>query len=415
MAKTVVAGGGIIGLFSAYFLNADGHDVVLIDSGHPVNCSTGNAGMIVPSHVIPLAAPGVVAKGLKWMFSPKSPFSLKFSMDPDWARWGWLFLKSANSKNVQRSFMHLKEISVYSRQLYASFVNTHKEEDFHWGEKGLLMLYRSRHGEKEETGAARVAALAGLEARVLDAAEVRDIEPGISDSVRGGVLYPGDALISPGILTTFLYKYLQEKGVKIVTRREVSSFRFSNGNVVSVIAGDKEYTCDFLVVTAGTRSADIARELSFRLPLMAGKGYSFMSRNTLELKQPAILSERKVTVSPYRDTVRFGGTMEISGRARGVDLRKVKGIAESLGLYYEGAANFRLPEPDTVWSGLRPVSPDGLPYIGKSPVMDNVFFGTGHSMIGVSLAPATGKIISDLIGSDTPDIDISLYSPGRFA
>jgi D-amino-acid dehydrogenase len=414
MGRIVIAGGGIIGLFTAYSLLHKGHHITVIDKGDlNNNCSTGNAGMIVPSHIIPLASPGVVAKGLKWMLSAKSPFYINPRLDPDLIRWAWKFYRSSNKIHVDNSLPHLKNIGQYSKDLYQRFVRTHHDHDFFWREKGLLLLYRTSQGEKEEMEAAAMVQSAGLQAELLSWSQIKDLEPAVHRDVKGGVMYPDDALLSPAGLLYYLRSYLEKNDVDIVSGQSIQTFGRNSRRVYSVKTEEQHYECDYLVIAAGAWSASLSKLLSVKIPMRAGKGYSYVSDNYLQLRQPAILSEKKVTVSPYGRHVRFGGTMEITGLSHKISPLRVQGIAESIGLYYSGYT-MEMPALSHVWSGLRPVSPDGMPYIGISKSYDNVLFATGHSMMGVSLAPATGQIIADLVGGIKPPFPIDAFSPDRF-
>ena len=415
MAKVIIAGGGIIGLFTAWFLREDGHEVVVIDRGNlSDNCSTGNAGMIVPSHVIPLASPGVIAKGIRWMVSSKSPFYIQASLNRDLLRWGWLFFRAASVTHVRKSLEPLANLGLYSKSLYQDFIKAHPTVNLLWKESGLLMLYISSQGEREERGAAGLVKSAGIEARILSKDEVRMVEPAVSDNVLGGVLYPGDALLYPARLTNFLHKQLQEAGVNFILNEEIKTLVREKNRVVAIRTDQHELSCDRLVIAAGAWSASLARQLGVQIPMRAGKGYSFLAPNRMHLQQPAILSEKKVTVSPYGKRIRFGGTMEITGLNHRVSLRRLQGIAESVALYYRDY-EVPSPSPGTVWSGLRPVSPDGLPYLGLSKHFENVYFSTGHSMMGVSLAPASGRIIADLVSCKEPPFPLEVFSVDRFA
>lgn len=411
----IVAGGGIVGLFTAWFLRKEGQEVVLVDKGDlSENCSTGNAGMIVPSHVIPLASPGVVAKGIRWMFSSKSPFYIQPSLNRDLLRWGWLFFRAANASHVQNSLKPLANLGLYSKALYQDFIQSHPTENFFWKEKGLLMLYTSPQGEREECKAADLVKSIGIDARILSHDEVRMVEPAVADHVRGGVLYPGDALLSPSRLTNFLHRQLGEAGVNFVLNEEIKTLVREKNRVVAIRTGQREFSCDHLVIAAGAWSASLARQLGVYLPMRAGKGYSFMASNQMNIQQPAILSEKKVTVSPFGELIRFGGTMEITGLNQRVSPRRLQGIAESVGQYYRGY-EVPPPSPGIAWSGLRPVSPDGMPYLGQTKRFENVYFSSGHSMMGVSLAPASGRIIADLVSGKEPPFSLEAFSVDRFA
>lgn len=415
MKPTLIVGGGIVGLFTAYFLQKEGVEVTVIDKTDlSQNCSTGNAGMIVPSHIIPLAAPGMISKGISWMFSSKSPFYIHPRLDYKLARWCMLFFKNANEKQVEKAIPHLKNLSLLSKALYLTFKAEHPEAALALQEKGLMMAYQTEAIEKEETEFAFLARKHGLEAEILGPSELKEIEPNIKLNARGAVLFPGDAHLDPGALYGFLKTYLKEKGVTFLTESEVKGFEKTATQVTAVITKEGRLSCEKVVLCGGSWSGELADMLGFSLPMMGGKGYSFIQKNNPEIKQATILTEQKVAVSPYGETIRFGGTMEITGTSQKVNINRVKGIFESINQYYpEFEAKF--PETDKIWKGLRPCSPDGLPYIGFAPNYTNVLVGSGHSMMGVSLAPATGKLLAELHEQKDTSLKINGFEVGRYS
>ncbi len=415
MKPTVIIGGGIVGLFTAYYLVQKGVEVVVIDkSDMKVTTSTGNAGMIVPSHIVPLSAPGMIAKGISWMFSSKSPFYIHPRLDRKLLEWSYLFYKSANQGHVDKSIPFLKEISLLSLALYREFKANHQADvDLEMEEKGLMMLYQTAEMEKEEVAFAKLARQHGLDAEVLTPADIERVEPNLAIKARGAVLFPGDAHLSPSVLYHFLKDYLLKKGVDFKNRVQVEDFEKRAGKVVSVITAEGNIQCSKVILCGGAWSASLAQMLGFRLPMMGGKGYSFVMDNQPKINQAAILTEMKVAVSPYGEKVRFGGTLEIAGTNEKINMNRVKGIFESINRYYpDFQADF--PSEKEIWSGLRPCSPDGMPYIGAAPGYDNVWFGTGHGMMGLSLAPATGKILSDLHEKAVPELELSAFEVGRY-
>jgi D-amino-acid dehydrogenase len=414
MKPTIIIGGGIVGLFSAYFLHKEGIEVILIDrTDLQDNCSTGNAGMIVPSHIIPLAAPGMISKGIGWMFSSKSPFYIHPRLDYKLAQWCLLFFKAANETQVKKAIPFLKNLSLLSKALYQEFKVEHPESSIALVEKGLMMAYQTDALEKEEIAFAHLARKHGLEAEILTPADIRKVEPNLEVKARGAVLFPGDAHLDPGALYSFLKKYLEEKGVKFLVHTQVLDFEKSGGKVTGVVTDKGKMEAEKILLCGGSWSAELAKMLDFSLPMMGGKGYSFTQENNPEIKQATILTEMKVAVSPYGETVRFGGTMEIAGTNQSINLNRVKGIYESINRFYpEFEAKF--PQENRIWKGLRPCSPDGLPYIGLAPGYSNVLVGSGHSMMGISLAPATGKILAELHQQKATAMEIQGFEVGRF-
>ena len=414
MKPTLIIGGGIIGLFSAYFLQKEGIEVVVIDrTDLRDNCSTGNAGMIVPSHIIPLAAPGMVTKGISWMFSSKSPFYIHPRLDYKLLQWCLLFFRSANEKQVQKAIPFLKNLSLLSKALYLDFKAEHPEAALALQEKGLMMAYQTMAMEKEEVEFAHLARKHGLEAEVLTPDDLKRVEPNLELKARGAVLFPGDAHLDPGALYSFLKNYLEEKGVKFMTSTQVIGFEKTATKVLAVLTDQGKIEAEKILLCGGSWSEELGKMLGFSMPMMGGKGYSFLQKNRPEIKQATILTEQKVAVSPYGETVRFGGTLEIAGTNQKVDMRRVQGIFESITRYYpEFEAKF--PEENDIWKGLRPCSPDGLPYLGFAPTYSNVLVGSGHSMMGISLAPATGKLLAELHQAKDTSLNIQGFEVGRF-
>ncbi len=414
MKPTIIIGGGIVGLFSAYFLQKEGIEVTIIDrTDLQDNCSTGNAGMIVPSHIIPLAAPGMITKGISWMFSSKSPFYIHPRLDYKLLQWCLLFFKSANQKQVEKAIPFLKNLSLLSKALYLNFKDEHPEAHLALQEKGLMMIYQTEAVEKEEVEFAHLARKYGLDAEVLTPSDIRNVEPNLEVKAKGAVLFPGDAHLDPGALYSFLKTYLEEKGVKILASTQVLGFEKSGGKVSSILTDNGSIPAEKILLCGGSWSGELAKMLNFSLPMMGGKGYSFLQDNKPEIKQASILTEMKVAVSPYGEQIRFGGTMEIAGTNQSINMNRVKGIFESINRYYPDF-QAKFPKPENIWKGLRPCSPDGLPYIGFAPGYSNVLVGSGHSMMGISLAPATGKLLAELHQQKDNSIEIGGFEVGRF-
>ena len=277
-----------------------------------------------------------------------------------------------------------------------------------------MMAYQTEAIEKEEIEFAHLARKHGLEAEILSAADLKTVEPNLELKARGAVLFSGDAHLDPGALYGFLKKYLTEKGVKFMSNTEVKGFEKSGSKVSAVITDKGKLEAEKVLICTGSWSAELAQMLGFSLPMMGGKGYSFLQENKPEIKQATILTEQKVAVSPYGDHIRFGGTMEIAGTDQSVNKNRVKGIFEAINRYYPDF-QAKFPEENKIWKGLRPCSPDGLPYIGFAPNYSNVLVNCGHSMMGVSLAPASGKIVAELHQQKDASMEIFGFEVGRYA
>lgn len=413
--KVHVIGGGVIGLCSAYYLQRAGHEVTVLDKGDFLaGCSFGNAGMIVPSHFVPLASPGVIAKGLRWMFSASSPFYIKPRLDLQLAQWLWHFYKACKPEKVKSAMPIIRDLNQGSRSLYQD-LGAELAVPFDLENKGLLMLFRSPKGEKEELGGADMANGLGVKAKILSAGELADLEQGTPLQARGGVLYPGDSHLSPHLFMNAIVAQLEATGVKFMSKTILSGWETQKGKIthLQTEAGER-IKVEQVVLAAGSWSQKILQSLGITMPIQDGKGYSITLNSPDERPNiPSILSEDKVAITPMGKDLRFGGTLELGGMSRKVNPKRVQGIIDSLPQYYP---NIHLPKQRDVdiWVGFRPCSPDGLPYIGRSSQVSNLVLAGGHAMMGMSLGPITGKLIAEIISEQPPSIDLSLMHPERY-
>jgi D-amino-acid dehydrogenase len=414
MSNIGIIGGGIIGLSSAYYLTKAGHQVTIIEqSDLKDGCSFGNAGMIVPSHIIPLAAPGMITKGIRWMFNSSSPFYVKPRLSGDLIRWGYHFYKHSTKEHVAKSAPALKEISLLSKAMYQQ-LSKELPFDFGYHERGLLMLYQTREAEHEESETATLANKHGIEARILSGHEVQDLEPEVKVNVLGGVYFPGDAHITPQAYVNQMITHLKNNGVSINSGTTVTDFRVEKEKIKTIITDKGDFEFDELIIATGSWSGIITSKLGISLPMQAGKGYSFTLPDIKKnVRIPSIFLEARVAVTPMSNTLRFGGTMEITGVDHRISMNRVKGIVDAIPNYYP-EMNVTMPKQNEIWHGLRPCSPDGLPYIGRSKRITNLVLATGHSMMGLSLGPGTGKLVSEIISREKTSIDIALFDPERF-
>ena len=414
MGKVIVMGGGIIGLCSAYYLKQAGHDVVVIERGDiSEGTSFGNAGYICPSHFIPLASPGIIAKGLKWMLSSSSPFYIKPRLNMDLIRWGLKFWQSSGKSTMERNIRPLHEILQLSRTLTIEMRNA-LGNHFQMEEKGCLMLYKSATTEKHEIEMAHDAAALNIPTRILGANQVQELEPEVEVNVRGGVLYPFDAHLHPGDLMHTLYLHLKERGVEFHLNTTITGFAKKEGKMVMVHTDQGDFSGDQYVLATGSWLPFSSRDLGIDLLLQAGKGYSMTFGNMQHnLQHPAILVDDRVAMTPFGHELRMGGTMEISGIGSPLLIKRARAIFNSAHQYYPGL-QLSFPEQNKIWHGWRPLSPDGLPYIGKHSKFGNLTFAGGHGMLGISLAAGTGKLLQEVVSGSQPSMNIDAFAVERF-
>ena len=414
MAKDIVIiGGGIVGLCSAYYLNKQGHQVTVIDKGDITSgASFVNAGYITPSHIIPLASPGMIAQGIKMMFNSASPFYMKPRLDMDFLKWSWYFHKSSTKAKVEKAIPVIKDINLISRELFADIKKSGDLGDFHLERKGLLMLYKTEASYLHEKEVADRASFLGLEVSELNKEELQTMEPKVLIDAEGAIHYECDGHTTPTEFMPKLLDYLKRKGVNVKTQEEVIDISTSESKITSVLTNKSSYKPNEVVVAAGTWSGELSKKLNLKLSLQGGKGYRINVARETGITIPAILMEAKMAVTPMKGFTRFAGTMEFSGNNDIVRKERVQAIVNGAESFYP-ELEIKSEEIAGAKTGLRPVSPDGLPYIGKSKSIDNLTIATGHAMMGWSLGPATGKLVSEIIDGTKTSMNIDAFSPER--
>lgn len=414
MSKSVIIiGGGVVGLCSAYYLHKEGCEVTVIDkSNMDSGASYVNAGYLTPSHIIPMAAPGMISTGLKYMFNSSSPFYMKPRLDSDFLRWAWNFKKSATQEKVAKAIPVIKEVNVLSRELFMVIKNSGDLGAFHLERKGLLMLYQTNKERDHELQVAEKAKFLGLEVKELDSMAIAKIEPNIAIKAKGAVHYECDAHSTPADFMSKMKAYLIKNGVHLKSKEAVIDLKMNDGKPSEVMTTKDSYTADEVVLAAGSWSGKLAKKLGLGLSLQAGKGYRINVTKETGIGMPAILMEAKMAVTPMKGFTRFAGTMEFSGINHNIRKERVTAIAIGAERYYDGLT-ISQEDKEAAQCGLRPVTPDGLPYIGKSRKFKNLTVATGHAMMGWSLGPVTGKLISELICNKDLIMDITPFEPER--
>ena len=412
MKKCIVIGGGIIGLCTAYYLQKEGHEVTVIDqSGMDEGASYVNAGYISPSHIVPLSAPGIVKKGIQWMFDPSSPFYVKPRLDADFLRWAWAFNKSCTHKHVNRSIPVIRDIAVFSHELFEE-IEKEPGFDFHFEKKGLLMLCKTEKMLEEEIKVAQLARDVHLESKVLNKEELRVMEPLVSEDVIGATYYSCDSHTTPQEFMNNMKKHLLAQGVEIKANEKVLDMQIKDGAIGKVATSQGSYMADEYILAAGSWTGFIAKKLGMRLLLQAGKGYRINVNRDTKISLPAILAEAKAAVTPMNGFTRFAGTMEIAGISDTINPVRVKAIAKAAQDYYQDMS-ITQEEIEDASSGLRPLSPDGLPYIGRTQKCPNLTIATGHAMMGWTMAAGTGKLVAEIISETKTSLDLNPLSPDR--
>jgi D-amino-acid dehydrogenase len=411
----VVCGAGVIGLSSAYYLLERGHRVTILERGGPGHdcCSLGNAGFISPSHFLPLAAPGIVRKALGWMGDPESPFFVHPRLDPGLLSWGFHFWRASRPARARRAGPLLRDLNLASRSLFEELAER-TENAFGLRREGLLLLLRTERGlEEEGTLAARSREL-GMPAEVLDRSQVQSLEPHVTFDVLGGVLYPLDAHLVPSKLVASLTRLVEARGATFAWESEVLELRRKGDSVAAAVTSRGEVGGDEFVLAAGSWTPKLGRSLGARLPMQPGKGYSLTLPTPIQLPtRSIILQERRVAITPMGQALRVAGTMEMAGFDLSINPPRIRGMTRSLSRYLPAFRPEMFAECKP-WCGLRPCTPDGLPYVGRLRGAANVVVASGHAMMGVSLGPITGKVVSEIVSGDPTSIDVGALRPERY-
>src|SRR5882724_10771008 len=390
--NVIVIGGGIIGLSSAFYLQRSGYRVTVLDKGDfRDNCSYGNCGYVCPSHFIPLATPGIVRQGLKWMLDSKSPFYVQPRLSRTLIDWGLKFMRSATNEHVERSAEPLRDIALLSQQEYEGVWRQEPGLDFAYEHKGLLEIFQTEAAAEHAHHTVEKAHALGLDnTSLLNHAGLQAMEPHTRINALGAIFFQCDGHLYPNKLMSSLIRHLEQSGVRLVPREEVKGFEAERGQIRKVITGNNSHDADSVVLATGAWSREIAAMMGTSLPLVPGRGYSVtLEDSPYWLNYPAILVEGRTAITPMDgNKIRFGGTMEVTSIHTPPRYSRVQGILGAVRRFFP-EFDVPMPAPEKIWYGYRPCSADGLPYIGRIKKYGNVIVATGHSMLGLSLGAGT--------------------------
>lgn len=410
-ADICIIGGGAIGQSCAWYLRQAGLDVTILEAKSPGSGSSGgNAGMIVPSHFIPMASPGVISQGLRWLMKRDSPFYIRPTLSFKLFRWLLLFMQAAKHKRVEEAMPVLRDLSLASLEEYQKLA---KQLDIPVNHQGILLLYNTSEGEAECQTLAKEGNEVGIDVQLHTRDAVNKLDPNLHTVARGAAYFPQDSHLNPTELMTSLEKSLRAQGVSIQSGVRVTRLSKTSGGI-NLETNRGSIACQQVVITAGAWSSTLTDSLGLNMPLQGGKGYSMdILPGDRQLKIPLLLAEAKVAITPMAEKLRFAGTLELCGTDTKVRPNRVKGIANSVQEYLPQFNPAEIMDSQ-IWQGLRPCSPDGLPYIGRFKKYPSVLTATGHGMLGISLAPITGKLIAETILEKPLTISSPLFSADRF-
>lgn len=406
----VVVGGGAIGACVALELARRGARPLVLERGAELGwgCSAGNAGVLCPSHAMPLASPAALRQGLRWLLRSDSPLALR--PRPGVVPWLARFAAASTPGRAAAGTRTIRTLSTASLELHAALAAEGLDTGFE--RRGVLNVYETEAGlaaGREEAG--RNAA-AGLRAEILGPGEARELEPSLGRAIAGAILYADEAHCEPLRFVQAVGAAAVEAGAEVRTRTEAIGLRSGAGGlpVVETTAGD--LAGDAVVLAAGAWTPAVARGLGLFLPVEGGKGYHVeLEPGSPDPRLPVFLQEARVIATPLPGRIRLAGTLELSGTDLGVDRRRVDAVLASGRRVLPGLAD---RSTLGIWRGLRPCTPDGLPLVGRAPQSDRIVVATGHAMMGMTLAPVTGQLVAELVAGEQPSHDLAPLRPGRF-
>jgi D-amino-acid dehydrogenase len=409
--RVIIIGGGIIGGFTAYYLLEKGWSVIVVDKdGFGQEASSGNCGLIVPNHILPLNSLGTMTKALRWMLTKDSPLYIKPRLDTGLIKWFCQFAWHARPKAILESATGRHALLQSSFRLYPEFIQA-ENVVCDWDMGGSLHIYRSARACKDYRNTDALLKRFNIQAESLDRQALRQLVPALGNGVSGGWLYRQTAHLRPERLLSELRRILLGRGVQILENCPVRGFQQHNDRAVSIVTKARKLCADAFVLATGAWAPEFEKILGCCLPIQPGKGYSItMDRPSTFPEIPCFFEEQSLVSTPWSDTCRLGGTMEFSGFDTHLNPQRLGALKRGFeGYSDQWQCNARKEE----WCGFRPMTMDGLPFIDHSPRLKNVMIAAGHNMIGLSAAPGTGKLVAEIMDEAQPHIDPRPYRIAR--
>lgn len=411
MTKSVVIiGGGLIGLSSALMLDERGIDVTIIDrSSLGSGAARGNAGFMCTTLLEPLAAPGAVKSALVSLRDPTHALRVHARALPGMIGWGLHFARSATHQRYVAGRIALARFNEGSAGALERLGALGVEVGL-----GAELVVPFHDPAVAEHFLSTLAPMADFGVKVpdglIDGDELRRIVPALTDHIQAGYVVTGDHSIDPRLFVDSMIAALRERDVAIIEHAPVTDVDHHDGRVRSVTTGKGVFSADEIVLAAGAGSRVLGKKFGLRIPVIPGQGYNVGLPVSDKLPNPVIFEEAHAVSTPFADRIRLGGTMEFDGDEPRFDRRRVDAILASMRQFIDLDFDAHF---DT-WAGSRPMSPDGLPLLGRPRAMSNVIIAAGHGMFGLSLASSTAVALSDLVADGRSSIDLRDFDPDRF-
>lgn len=417
--RVVILGSGVVGVASAWYLAQAGHNVTVIDRqpAAAMETSAANAGQISPGYAAPWAAPGVPLKAIKWMFQRHAPLAIRLDGSQFQLRWMWQMLRNCDMRHYQQNKSRMVRIAEYSRDC----LKTLRQETgiaYEGRQGGTLQLFRT--AQQFDSAAKDIAVLkdAGVPYELLEAAQLHQAEPALGDTqhkLTGGLRLPNDETGDCQLFTQRLAAMAEAAGVNFRFNTPVDALLQEGNRICGVRCGSETITADAYVVAFGSFSTALLNDI-VNVPVYPLKGYSLTIpiRDAAAAPVSTVLDETyKVAITRFDDRIRVGGMAEIVGFSTRLRPARRRTLEMVVGDLFPQGGHI---EQATFWTGLRPMTPDGTPIVGRTP-LKNLFLNTGHGTLGWTMACGSGQLLADIISGITPaiaadDLSVMRYLPG---
>ncbi len=407
----IIIGGGIIGLFSAYYLASEGKSVRIIEKGEfGSGASHANCGLLFFSELLPLCVPGVVYSEFMRMLKGVSPLSIKPGIDISMWKFLYKFWRFCNKNHMAHAMKARNDILCLSEELFDDFFR--QGNPCEWERNGVLIVCKEKDGLSKYNKTNELLKSFGLEGKMLSKQETLYREPALKENIAGGCYHAVDSHLRPDSLISFLKEYLETQGVIFENNCYVKNLSVMNDRISGIDTSRGGFSADRFVIATGAWSGLLLKSMGISIPVEPGKGYSItMQKPRLCPKLPCYMYESNVVATPFKTGYRLGGTMEFSGFNLDLNRKRLNMIRKSAKNYMKEPVGEPVIEE---WTSLRPMCADDIPIISRLSGIQNAVLATGHGMMGISMATGTGKLVSEMICERTTAINIDQFSMERF-
>ncbi|MBM3689586.1 MAG: FAD-dependent oxidoreductase [Actinobacteria bacterium] len=410
--RTVIVGAGILGLTLAYDLARQGAEIEVLDARESgLGASAVNAGWVVPSEAAPVPGPGLILKSMKWMTRKDSPLYIRPSADPSHVRFMLGMWRRCNARDFRSGFQAHLALCESTNDILDDYSRDGLTYESH--AQGLLMAFRDADNLHHHCADLDLQRSYGLDPQILEGDSIQQAEPVMRSGLAGGIFFPHERHLDSASLTASLRKRIVKLGGVITEHAQVDRVERVGETIVAVRSGERRFTADSFAIAAGAWTGRVTDLFGVPLPIRPGKGYSIdLSPAPIQMSTAVNLSDAKVAMTPYDGRLRLSGTMEFAGLDEDVNRARVAAILRSPAAYVQGwVTPASAPQAK---AGMRPMTPDGMPIIGRLPGTTNAYVSSGHGMLGVTLGPGTSRALADLMLGHGYPPRLLPFAPNRF-